>query len=406
MKQETKTTPDCQSTLKSHITPLISHLILCINMPLEEFKTTLAGVKARIEGFNAALENHDRGTVLLSRRAAELQFVALKQLKSDIATLYNLCYRQISSDKTMPTYLFSQRDVALGLVSALEIRAGAMRRRTAALVQKLSLVSDFKSKKHSLNGIHGILTKLKSMKQATRGRPAKRNIFKGPTKPKLFKYPAKPKVSRGTGRASDFKTNDKPPSKTSIKSPAKTSVKYPANPNVAKGPCTAIVQHLLPFTEENWTTSWDRFTSRQDNICNGIKKLFAAVRTTRAQLAAIPVRTLTQVEVFYIRFLLSRLDVKMIQEFEQTIPNRLMNKLISWLHLAKEICQSTNSRVESGCKADGGERGRTTHRECDRGRRTRQTYSRLTRRLLCCVATQLANSRGSRTLCRRGIRKN
>lgn len=248
-----------------------------------------------------------------------------------------------------------------------------MRRRTAQLVKDLSLVSGLKPGKEFLNGFTGKWPKFKSTR-VTGSRKfdacKKFGLLKqvmNKSRPAKFQGPAK---FMGLAKA------------TCIKNPA---------------------QDLLQLLEQNRTISRNRLSSRNENL--GLPQLLAAVRTTRAQLEAIPPGRLTQVEQFYIHFLLSRVDIRTIQEFEQILTNHALNRLISWLDLAKEMCQSTNSRVNTRGKCDPGERGRSSRRPCNRGHHTRRGYSRLTKCLLRCVATHLASLRRPKTPCRKGIRK-
>ncbi|OXA49536.1 Protein-methionine sulfoxide oxidase Mical, partial [Folsomia candida] len=256
-------------------------------MSLQDFKATLADLTARIKRFDTALGNHD-------------------------ISLYNFCHQYLSRDKINPTDLFTVRDVAIALVSRAETELGVVRRRTAQLVKDLSLVSGLKPGKEFLNGFTGKWPKFKSTR-VTGSRKfdacKKFGLLKqvmNKSRPAKFQGPAK---FMGLAKA------------TCIKNPA---------------------QDLLQLLEQNRTISRNRLSSRNENL--GLPQLLAAVRTTRAQLEAIPPGRLTQVEQFYIHFLLSRVDIRTIQEFEQILTNHALNRLISWLDLAKEMCQSTNSR--------------------------------------------------------------
>ncbi|CAG7734438.1 unnamed protein product, partial [Allacma fusca] len=96
----------------------------------------------------------------------------------------------------------------------------------------------------------------------------------------------------------------------------------------------------LVVTDINWPIAWKRVTDRYDSpretahsairpllelpplisrTDSGLHKLISTVRNTRSQLQQIP--DLNEAEIFYLHFIMARLDTKTIKEFNQSLEN-------------------------------------------------------------------------------------
>lgn len=156
----------------------------------------------------------------------------------------------------------------------------------------------------------------------------------------------------------------------------KDALKEPADDNLKDLQCT----------DGNFTIAWDRMTTRYDSpresahaavkpllelpplmsqTGNGLYKLVATVRTTRAQIQLLKLGKVTEAEVLYTYHILTRLDARTIKDFNQFHTSNDIPTLDSIMtcpeRQAKTIDLIQGLKPHSITKTNGQKSGRDRH---------------------------------------------